>query len=291
MKSIRYVLRGREFTSEEIALIRELSASLSLRRTISQEVCRRLGWYQPDGKLKERACREVLQKLEAVGEITLPKPFLIQRNRRKPVPRTLFGEPEQAIEKPAGELGPLSLSVVSRTPVEKLWNELIDRYHYLGYGTIVGPCLKLFVSVEGGTRLACVSFAPAAWKIEPRDGRIGWGSNQRVRNLPRVIDNNRFLIFPWVRSKNLASRILSRVEREIPGLWKALTGVWPLLMETFVDRTLFRGTCYQAANWEYVGETKGRAKWNWPGAEYRSTVKQIYLRPLHPKAYEKLRQA
>ena len=285
-----YLLRGREFTEAEIAMIREVATTAVSRRSLSLEVCRRLHWVQPDGRLKDRACRDVLKRLEALGKIVLPLPLHDNfKCRKRTIPRTLYGEPEPGIDAGAGALGPLRLRVVSSTAEEPLWNELIDRYHYLGYPTLVGPNLK--ISVYGqDQRLACLSVSTAAWKVEARDKCIGWTPDVRVKNLPWVVGNSRFLILPWVHSKNLASAILARVERHLPAWWEAVHHIRPVLMETFVDRDRFKGTCYQAANWKYVGETKGRAKWNGgPGGKYRSTVKKVYLRPLCPRPFEVLR--
>lgn len=285
------VLRGREFTEAEIAMIREVAARAVSRRSVSLEVCRRLRWVQPDGRLKDRACREVLMRLEAKGKIVLPSPFYdASKHRKRTIARTLYGEPEPWIEAGAGALGPLRLRVVSSTAEEPLWDELVDRYHYLGYPTLVGPNLKITVYGRD-QRLACLALSTAAWKVEARDKRIGWTPEVRMKNLPWIVGNSRFLILPWVRSKNLASAILARVERHLPAWWEAVYHIRPVLMETFVDRDRFKGTCYQAANWEYVGDTKGRAKWNGgPGGRSRSTIKKVYLRPLCPRPFEMLRQ-
>jgi uncharacterized protein DUF4338 len=286
-----YCLRGRTFTEGEIALIREVAATAASRRAASLEVCRRLHWVQPDGRLKDRACRDVLQRLEALGEIVVPPPsYDVGTRRKRTIVRTPYGEPESPIDAGAGAVGPLQLRVVSSTPHERLWDELVDRYHYLGYPTLVGPNLKIFV-YGGERRLACLSWSTAAWKVAARDQCIGWTPEVRVNNLPWVMDNSRFLILPWVRSKNLASSILARMERHLPAWWEAVYHIRPLLMETFVDRNRFQGTCYQAANWTYVGETKGRAKWNGgPDGRYRSTIKKVYLRPLDRRALDRLRQ-
>jgi hypothetical protein len=156
------------------------------------------------------------------------------------------------------ELEHLRLEVVARKD-SALWNETIDRYHYLGYKPLPGAQLRYF-AYAGDRLLAALGFGAAAWKTGPRDVWIGWSREQRHRNLRGVINNARFLILPWIRVRGLASTLLSRVSGQLPGAWEQRYGYRPVLLETFVEAERFAGTCYRAANWRCLGQTQGRGK-------------------------------
>jgi hypothetical protein len=126
--------------------------------------------------------------------------------------------------------------------------------------------------------LACLLFGSAAWKCAPRDEFIGWNAETRKTNLHLATNNMRFLILPWVRVPHLASHILGRVARRIGADWEKRYGHPVYLLETFVERHCFQGICYQAANWIYVGQTKGRSRNGRP--DLKVPVKDIYLYPL-----------
>jgi hypothetical protein len=161
---------------------------------------------------------------------------------------------------------------------QALWNEYVDRYHYLGHRLVVGPRIRYFVEVRGQP-VACLAFGGAAWKVEPRDRWIGWTHEQRERSLLYIINNVRFLILPWFRVKNLASHILSLAARRVPDDWEERYGYRPVLMETFVQADRHVGTCYKAANWILVGETKGRGKMDRENRP-RLPKKLVYVYPL-----------
>jgi hypothetical protein len=167
-----------------------------------------------------------------------------------------------------------------------LWNELIERYHYLKYRPLPGAQLR-YVVFHDASLLAVLGFSAAAWKVAPRDRFIGWNHEQRQRSLHRIVNNARFLILPWVKVRNLASRILAAAARRLPDDWRRRYGYEPVLLETFVDRARFRGTCYLAANWIHAGQTQGRGKLD---RQHRglSTVKHIYLYPLRKDFRKKL---
>lgn len=112
-----------------------------------------------------------------------------------------------------------------------------------------------------------------------RDCWIGWTNEEQARNLQLVVNNSRFLILPWVCVRNLASTILSVCARQLPADWERLYGYRPLLLETLVDAQ-FRGTSYQAANWTYLGETRGRGRMDHHHEAHGRSVKQIYVYPL-----------
>jgi hypothetical protein len=156
------------------------------------------------------------------------------------------------------ELADLRLEVVERS-TSALWNEFIDRYHYLGYKPLPGAQLRYF-AYAGERLVGLLGFGAAAWKCAPRDEWIGWSREQRHRNLPGIVNNARFLIPPWIRVASLASKLLAMATRSLPGHWEGRYGYRPALLETFVDSERFTATCYRAANWSCVGWTQGRGK-------------------------------
>jgi hypothetical protein len=160
-----------------------------------------------------------------------------------------------------------------------LFKFLLHRYHYLGHRTCVGENLKVMVSDSQGHLLACVLFGSAAWKAKSRDAFIGWEPQVRERNLSLLTNNTRFLILPWVRVRHLASHLLAQLCRRVSGLWMETYGHRVHLLETFVERDRFRGTCYRAAGWTHVGATAGRSR-NDVHAILCVPVKDIFLYPL-----------
>ncbi len=170
---------------------------------------------------------------------------------------------------------------------ERLWNEYVERYHYLGYGVPLGPHIKYFVTVAGEP-MACLSFAGAAWRVEARDRWIGWNGEQRERNLRYIVNNTRFVIFPWVQVRNVASRLRTLAAKRIGADWHRLYAYEPWLLETFVDAERYAGTCYRAANWLLVGYTKGRGKLD---REFRANLskKAVLVYPLTKNATRRLR--
>ena len=279
-------LRARLFTAGDLGIITEILRRdpQASRKAISLQVCERLAWRQPNGRLKDRACRVVLLQLHREGVIQLP-PARVRWQRRADcaVPRTPAGEPRLPVQALLHELEPITLlqaSTNTRSPTreETLWNELIDRYHFLGYRPIVGPQLKFLVA-SAHTLLGCLGFGAGAWKVRARDEWIGWTAEERRRNLPRVINNGRFLLLPWVRCPHLASHVLGMAARVVPVRWEQRFGVRPLLLETFVQADRHRGTCYRAANWIHLGETAGRGKWD-PSKQRALPVKTLLVYPL-----------
>ena len=172
---------------------------------------------------------------------------------------SLFAQPQPEMILKAGSLDLTFRIVTGSGSGSRDWIDLMNRYHYLGYGRIAGASLRYFVEA-GGQVLALLGFGAAAWKTAPRDEYIGWTHEQRERNLHLIVNNVRFLILPWIRSRNLASRILSLAARRIGDDWEKYYSYRPVLLETFVEKERFEGTCYKAANWLYLGETKGRGK-------------------------------
>lgn len=270
---------GRLFTPSDIELIRTLLVAdrPPNRARLSREVCDRLNWRRPDGRLKDMSCRVALLRMQADGLITLPPP----RNP-KPVIYQVRPEIEAAIEPPATmpqvDLRQLSIELVGAKRDSLLWNAYIQRYHYLGHQPIPGAQLRYFVRAAGHI-IALLSFGASAWKTKPRDEFIGWSGEQRPRNLHLVVNNARFLILPWIACPNLASRVLSLINRRLPQDWDVRYAYRPVLMETFVEKPRFLGTCYKAANWLYLGDTQGRGKLD-QFHRNAATVKSIWVYPL-----------
>ena len=285
-KAVRYC--GRSFTDDEIIWVRDLIARepQANRVRLSQLLCEGLAWLRPDGRLKEMSCRVAMLRMERDGLISLPPPLKRNGNGRTRPGLTSASDPREPVTRAAGSLGKLVLQRVDKAQDSKLWNELIERYHYIGYKPLSGDQIRYLV-IGDGNLLAALGFGSAAWKIAPRDSFIGWSLEERRRNLHLVVNNARFLIFPWVTSRNLASRILSCVVQALPLDWQERYGYRPVLLETFIDRDRFRGTCYRAANWILVGQTQGRGKLDRKHL-HGLPVKDIFLFPLHKRFRQKL---
>ena len=271
---------GREFSPEDIQTIKllmEHHPSLK-RRPLSRKVCERLGWRKPNGELKDMTCRVAMLRMHSDAVITLP-PAQSRGVRVKPhFPPTTATDPQTPLLQPVHELGALTLCPITDTASSRLWNEYIARYHYLGYTPMSGAQMRYNV-FAGEQLVALLSFGASAWKLAGRERFIGWQERERLKNLQLVVNNARFLILPWVRSLGLASKILSKIARQLPHDWHQRYGYSPVLFETFVESQRHRGTCYKAANWSHVGQTTGRGK--------KSTVhqqiipiKDIWLYPL-----------
>jgi len=269
---------GRDFSPAEFDIIRSMIAEdpARTRADLSRLTCRALEWYKPDGGLKEMSARVAMLRMQADGLIQLPSP-----RRPRPDPQvhlTCRSDPGITIEQPASTLRPLQLQVVRNKTDSRLWNEYIERYHYLGHKPLPGAQLRYFVHAAEHL-VALLGFGAAAWQTAPRDQFIGWSSALREKNLHLVVNNARFLILPWVHSPNLASMILAQAAKVLPIHWQAQYGIRPVLLETFVEKPRFLGTCYRAANWIYLGQTKGRGKLG-PAGKQSVPFKDILVYPL-----------
>ena len=271
---------GRDFNPQELQQIRELIAedSSRTRADLSRLVCKILHWYKADGGLKEMSCRVAMLRMQDDELIQLPPPRCKRPQSR--IQFTTATEPTKKILTPVHYLPPLQLKPVIKRTDSRLWNEFIHRYHYLGYKSLPGAQLRYFVVAEQQI-LALLGFGASAWQCAPRDNYIGWNHAQRKKNLHLIVNNARFLILPWVNSKNLASKILAQAAKRIPDDWQQRYAYRPVLMETFVEKKRFAGTCYKAANWRYMGETKGRGKLG-PAGKKSVPIKDIWLYPLKP---------
>jgi len=285
--TVRYC--GRDFSDSELENIRLLIAENTgaSRARLSRVVCEQLQWRRAEGRLKDMSCRVAMLRMQEDGLIRLPPPRNGNGNGRPYRRRTPQAEPGLFPGVTSvGALGDLQLNPVEHSKASHLWNEYIDRYHYLGYQPLPGAQLRYFATANG-TVLALMGFGAAAWKTAPRDRFIGWSSQQRQNRLHLVINNARFLILPWVQCKYLASRVLSMATRRLAEDWQKRYGYRPILAETFVEIPRFQGTCYKAANWIHVGQTKGRSRQD-RYTKMKVPVKDIYIYPLMTDFQRKL---
>ncbi len=288
MTSQVYQIRGRRIDRHDLDTIREIITShWDLGRTaISKILCEQWNWYQANGRLKDRACRVLLLKLEAKGEISLPPRLITPRRSPRKARQRQYPYDDSELNGTVSEFGSLTLRMIRRTPDEGLWDFLVDRFHYLGNPRIVGSYLKYLAYLDG-RMVACLGWGSAAWKVAARDRFIGWDHPVREANLYKVANNVRFLILPWINVQHLASKVLATNIRCLKQDWQEFYNQPISLLETFVDTTRFRGTCYRAANWQEVGKTTGRGKYD---RYKRATqpVKAVYLYPLSPHFREEL---
>ena len=283
--------RGRAVTTQDVTSIRDLIAGHpdKHRTELSRRLCRAWGWTQPNGQLKDMICRGLLLQLHREGHIILPPPrpccVPAAGPRRKPAPVELDTTPLRSSVK---KLAPaIELRQVRRTSHEKLFNSLIEQYHYLGYSRPVGEHLKYIAWAPGGRPIGCLAFSSAAFGLNVRDHFIGWSPKARERNRHLLACNIRFLLPPWVEVRFLASHLLARCARELAHDWQDLYHHPVYWLETFVDTSRFKGTCYQAANWIYLGLTAGRGKYNKTHKQL-TTIKAVYGLPLDPAFRSKL---
>lgn len=274
---------GRVFTWRELEEIEEtvrLFPRLS-QKELANTICEHLSWVTPNGRYKTESCMQLLKKLEVRGIIKLPEPRNSVRQSRGQVAAGPQVEAGPEIVGSVAQLSPIELEPVLGREGIRLWNEYVERYHVLGYKRPFGAHQRYFIVTRGKEeqRLGCMLFAASAWALAARDEWIGWSEADRSQRLYLIVNNTRFLIFPWVRIRNLASKALSLAARRIRMDWQARYGYRPVLLETFVDAGKYRGTCYQAANWIYLGETVGRGRMD-RYTQYLSTPKQIYVYPL-----------
>jgi len=276
---VRYC--GREFSAEEMARILEIihENPAYTRHDLSRAVCKELQWLKVDGGLKEMSCRVAMLRMQRDGLIQLPPPARVHNGGRYRISRTLFAEPQEEVTGSVEEITGLSLELVRSRSASHLWNEFIDRYHYLGYTALPGAQLRYLIQ-SAEQPLGCLGFGASAWKIAPRDEWIGWSAEQRKKNLHRVVNNARFLVLPWFRIKNLATKVLAMAARQLPDDWHNRYGYRPALLETFVEVDRFQGTCYKAANWLCLGVTKGRGRNDVFHQPSREPVKSIWVHPL-----------
>jgi hypothetical protein len=271
------MLAGPRYAAQICALI--AAHPHATRRALSQRLCEVWQWRQANGVLRDMVCRSLLLQLHRAGQITLPParfPFYPQQ-RRRPIPVAIDTTPLQ-VSLP--QVRPVEFRQVRRTPAEAMCESLLAYYHYLPAVRPVGEHLKYLVYAHGRP-IACFVWSSAPRHLGPRDRFIGWSAAARRRNLHLLAYNPRFLILPWVQVPHLASHLLGRMATIVAQDWQRFYGHPIYYLETFVDPTRFRGTCYRAANWVVVGRTTGRGKADQTNRPNR-TLKDVLGYPLTP---------
>jgi hypothetical protein len=258
--------RGRKISQQDLEFIRKLIAQnpgLS-RRALSAKLCEAWDWRQANGALCDMVCRGLMLHLHRAGHIELPPVRWVNPNplarrgaeRSRPAPVLVE---QTKLEANLADIRPLEFEQVRRTAEEKLFNSLLDRYHYLGYTQPVGEHLKYVVYAQNRP-IACLAWSSAPRHLGPRDRFIGWSAEARRKNIRFLAYNTRYLILPFVHVEHLASHILGNMVRLLPVDWERIYGHPVYYLETFVDPGRFRGTSYRAANWRYLGLTAGLGK-------------------------------
>ena len=288
--------RGQEVTSEQIVFLREFihAHATSSRWKLSRQLCEALGWKQANGALRDMVCRGLLLMLERAGQIELPPvrrriPGQCRTDRPRPQAAWIDDTP---LAMSLAALGPVEIQTVRRTADEPLFNSLMEHYHYLGYEQPVGEHLKYLVwagHILDRRPIACLAWSSAPRHLGSRDRYIGWNAQARRRNIRFIAYNTRFLILPWVRVPHLASHILGKVTGALSGDWERMYGHPVYFAETFIDPGRFRGTCYRAANWKFLGLTTGRGK-NDHTYKPNRPIKEILGLPLTRRFRELLSQ-
>ena len=256
------------------------------RKHISKILCRQWKWFQPNGRLKDMACRELLLTLNRKGLITLPPRLSSASNEKRNRTIPVVNIDQSPLQDTPANLHVVDLKPVRNTKLEPLYNSLIHQHHYLGYRQIVGNHLK-YIAFINDRPVACLGWGSAAWKVKSRDTFIGWQPKTRRDNLHFIANNTRFLILPWISIKCLASKILALNVRRISDDWLNTYHYPVYLLETFVEKNRFKGTCYKAANWIRTGQTKGTAKRGHDHL-FHGNIKDVYLYPLRKNFREKL---
>jgi len=278
---LRY--RGRTITAAQVVQIQALVAAQpeASRRALSRQVCELWQWRQPNGVLRDIVCRGLLVALHRAGHLVLPP----VRARVPPPASTRRPPPVIAVDTTPlhaslRALRPLEFRQVRRMPEEAVCNSLLAQYHYLGYVRPIGEHLKYMVYAQGRP-IACFVWSSAPRHLGPRDRFIGWTPEVRRRHLHLIAYNPRYLILPWVHVPHLASHLLGRMATILFHDWPRVYGHPIYFLETFVDPTRFRGTCYRAANWRVLGRTTGRGKWDLTHRPNRP-IKDVLGYPLTP---------
>jgi hypothetical protein len=279
--NLPFKYRGRIIDDDDVTFINQLIKDNpgDSRYALSKKLCQAWNWVQPNGTLKDMVCRSLMLALHRAGHIKLPPARQRSHNplvdRKRPDAVKIDRTP---IDGKLSEISPLTFCQVRRTPDEKIFNSLIEQYHYLGYCHPVGEQLKYMV-YAGKRPIACFAWSSAPRHIGCRDRFIGWSQKERQSHIHFIAYNSRFLILPWVQVRHLASHILGRISRIVSRDWNKLYNHPIIYLETFVDKERFAGTCYKAANWTYLGDTTGRGKDDQTHKPNRS-IKAVWGYPL-----------
>ena len=251
---------GKRLTRRQIADIQEtvgLFPKLS-RTELGHTICEHLRWQTPKGSNRIHLATRLLEELERLGILTLPaRSAMPGRGPQRPIRPGERTAPQPPLREDLAELTPLALEAVTEREAVAEWNEWVERYHPQGYRQPIGAHLRYFLLDRHGRKLGCLLFGFATRNLECRDTWIGWQGQAHRKHLDLVISNSRFLLFPWVQVKFLASKALGLALQQLPQDWQQRHGYRPVLVETFVDLERYRATCYRAANWQFLGMTEG----------------------------------
>ena len=285
-----WTIRRRRIGEKDLLLIRGLiSAEGRLGRThLSKRLCEIWDWRQANGRFRQIACRDLLRQLDRKGLVKLPA--LLHGARRigyrNVVPAGDLLNRVPLVGSLAWLRQDIQVSLVQGAEQARLFKGLVGTYHYLGYQQARGAQVK-YLATYRDRPVACLSFGSAAWRVAARDQFIGWSPQQRQERLPWVVNNDRFLILPWVDVPHLASFVLSRCLRRLRSDWRQIYQQDLALAETFIQKDRFRGCCYAAANWTCVGESRGRGRNDRFHGEVRP-IKTIWVYGLRPEFHQVL---
>lgn len=257
-------LLGQTFGPDIIERIREAidTGAVTTRTGLSRRLCEWLDWRSVTGRLRELDARKALLALEREGLVELPPAQCQAPQQREPSLCAQSAATETQVAGALKTLGKVSLVPVSskEAKLSRLWNTLLDTHHPLGSGPLCGAQQRYLIHSAQAGWLGGLAFSAAAWHLRERDTWIGWSPKARSANLHKVVANSRFLLLPGVRVPHLASHVLGMAARTVARDWSARYGYTPVLLESFVDESTYAGTCYQAANWQRLGETAGRGR-------------------------------
>jgi uncharacterized protein DUF4338 len=276
------VCQGRHLSGEDLSWLRDWVGSNPqwTRTRLARELCQQWDWRNGRGQIKNFAARSFLDKLEGRGLLSLPALRPINHPGRRWDERVEIDWPTDPISGTLGELEPLEWVMPKASqPEARRFNGYLKHYHYLGL-RVVGENIQYVVRDRQGRDLAGLLFGAAAWRATARDQFIGWDQTQRAARLHYLTNNTRFLILPWVKVAGLASRVLSQAVMRLSGDWQSKYGHPIYLVESFVERGRFGGTCYRAANWLRVGQTLGRGRQGRNPMEPTEPIKDVYVYPL-----------
>ena len=287
--------KGRELGADELEEIRDVVGNFKRlsRQELANTICELLDWRRPNGVLKTSEARELLEMLDAAGQIALPAASSRGRPRGSKTknPLTAAGQAQPELCAQLREVEPVRLCLVETAEQRRQWRELVERYHPEGCSVPVGAHLRYLVEISCPSPqiVGCLQLSSPAWKMKARDKFIGWSTEGHRANLQKVVNNSRFLLVPWVHVEHLASRVLGQMARQFPADWERTYGIGPLLLETVVSAE-HEGTCYRAANWKAMGQTTGRGRMDREHRGAQHAKRQVFVYPLKKDAIQRLRQ-
>lgn len=260
------------------------------RRELIAEFCRAVGWRDSHGRLCVSSAHVALRRLEKRGLVQLPP--MAQHNKGS-LGRGLRDDGEALPELPqlpggGGKIAGLRLRLIQgeEDPAHRIWNRLMVREHPQGRRPLVGAQVRYLIECPTGI-VGAFGFGPPAYHLECRDQWVGWSLQARQQNRGKVIGLSRFLIRSGLRVPNLASQCYRLALREVAQDWRSRYGLRPVLVETYVDRVRYHGRSLAAANWQRLGQSKGRGRDD-RQRQCAQSPKDVWVYELHPKARAQL---